>query len=139
MSLNKMTLRIWTPERLVLKSRVDKIVAEAVNGFFCLLPRHIDYLAGLVPGILNFTEDETDYFVAVDKGILVKCGAEVMVSVRNATQGESLEDLEDEVREKFMQIDRKEEEISHAMNQLEADFIRRFIEMNEQRIGSRNG
>ncbi|MFH5834284.1 F0F1 ATP synthase subunit epsilon [Halalkalibaculum sp. DA3122] len=133
MSENRMTLRIWTPDRLVLHSKADKVVAEAGNGFFGLLPRHVDYLAGLVPGILTYTKEQEEHYVAVDKGILVKCGLDVMVSVRDAVEGNNLEMLEKEVRDRFRQTDRKEEEISMAMNQLEADFIRRFVEMNEQR------
>ncbi|MDR8393257.1 F0F1 ATP synthase subunit epsilon [Aliifodinibius sp. S!AR15-10] len=133
MSLQKISLRIWTPDRMILHAGVDKVMAEAPNGFFCLLPRHVDYLAGLVPGILSYTEAEEEHFIAVDRGILVKCGFEVMVSVRNAIPGDNLDELEQEVQEKFQRIDQKEAEISMAMNQLEADFIRRFAKMNEQR------
>lgn len=135
MSINKMTLRVWTPERLVLRAKADRIVAEAGNGFFGLLPRHIDYLAGLVPSLLMYSDDEEEHFLAVDKGILVKCGFDVMISVRNAIGGDNLEALEAEVREKFLREDQKEEEISMAMDQLEADFIRRFVEMKEQSGG----
>jgi len=132
MSLNKMTLKVRTPERLVLNAGVDKVIAEAGNGFFCLLPRHIDYLAVLVPGVLSYFEGSDEKFLAVDRGILVKCGTEVSVSVRGAIQGEDLDQLEEQVRERFRKKDLKDEEISMAMSQLEADFIRRFVEMNEQ-------
>ncbi len=133
MNSDNMTLRVWTPERLILEKKTEKVNAEAANGFFCLLPRHIDYLAGLVPSVLSYTEEDKEQYVAVDKGILVKCGMDVMVSVRNAIRGENLEELEDEVRDKFRRTDKKEQEISIAMDQLEANFIRRFVEMTEEK------
>ncbi|MDZ7691076.1 MAG: F0F1 ATP synthase subunit epsilon [Balneolaceae bacterium] len=135
MSISQMTLQIWTPEQQVLKAKTDKIIAEAVNGFFCLMPRHIDFLAELVPGILSYTLEGEESFLAVDRGILVKCGHEVMVSSRNVIVGESLEKLQQQVQEEFQKAEQKEQEISIAMNQLEADFIRRFVEMREQRTG----
>lgn len=132
MSQDTMTLRIWTPERLLLKTRTEKIIAEAGNGFFCLLPRHLDYLAVLVPGVLTYRANETENYMAVNRGVLVKCGLDVMISVRNAIPGDNLEELEDAVLDRFRRTDLKEEEISQAMSQLEADFIQRFIELNEQ-------
>ncbi|MDX1638524.1 MAG: F0F1 ATP synthase subunit epsilon [Balneolaceae bacterium] len=133
MSQSRMTLKVWTPEQLTLHEKADKIVAEAPGGFFCLLPRHIDFLSELTPGILSYTLDGDERYLAVNRGILVKCGPDVMVSVRSAVQGEYLEDLEHLIRETFQKIDEKEHEITIAMNQLEADFIRRFVEVNKQR------
>ncbi len=80
-----MKLKILIPTIVLVDREVTKVIAEAENGNFCLLPHHIDFVAALVPGILSFTtEGGEEIFVAVDEGILVKCNQEVLVSARNA-------------------------------------------------------
>ncbi|GAH09245.1 unnamed protein product, partial [marine sediment metagenome] len=37
---------------------VKKVVAEAENGWFCLLPKHVDFTTSLTPGILMLTTPE---------------------------------------------------------------------------------
>jgi len=39
-----MNLKILLPAGILLNEQVNKVIAEAVNGSFCLLPRHIDFL-----------------------------------------------------------------------------------------------
>jgi ATP synthase protein I len=78
-----MRLKVLLPTEVLLNEAVTKVIAEAENGSFCLLPRHIDFVAALVPGLLSFTIDEGhEEFLAIDEGILVKCGAEVLVSTK---------------------------------------------------------
>jgi F-type H+-transporting ATPase subunit epsilon len=133
MSWNKIKLRIMTPEREIVSQSADKLVAEARNGSFGLRPRHIDFLAELVPGILSYWDGTEEFLLAVDNGILVKKADEVTVSVRHAIEGDSLEELESVVREQFRVLDQKERETQIALEQLQADFIKRFVEMQKQR------
>ncbi|PQJ35215.1 F0F1 ATP synthase subunit epsilon [Salinibacter sp. 10B] len=124
-----MTLKILLPERVVLHETVDKVVAEGGNGSFGLLPRHIDFVAPLVPGILSYTQDGEEAFVAVDEGVLVKCGGEVLVSVRDAVLGPSLESLEETVRTRFDERRDQERVMHSALAKLEAEVVRRFMEL----------
>ena len=65
-----------------------RIVVETHEGSFGLLPYRLDCVAALVPGILVYeTEAEGEVYLAVDEGLLVKTGLEVLVSVRNAIGG----------------------------------------------------
>ena len=125
-----MTLKILLPERVVLHEPVDKVVAEGANGAFGLLPRHIDFVAPLVPGILSYTQDADEAFVAVDEGVLVKCGDEVLVSVRDAVIGPSLESLEETVRTRFEERRDQERVMHSALAKLEAEVVRRFMELH---------
>ena len=129
-----MTLNIMTPEQKRTFEGVTKIIAEAQNGSFCLKPRHIDYVAALVPGILNFVEGETETFIAVNTGILIKQANNVLISVRYAIEGDDLDDLDRVVQEEFYVLDKKEQDTQIALEQLQADFIRRFVEL--QKIGN---
>lgn len=130
----EMVLKIMLPQKILLQTIATKITADAENGSFTLLPRHVDFFTSLVPGIFIFEKNEVEYFLAVDKGILVKHGYEVFVSVRNAVEGSDLGTLEQLVREQFETVDERERSSQSAMNRLEVDFIRHFIELQEKKL-----
>jgi len=122
-------LKVFLPDKIFLDVEVNKINAEAEDGAFTILPRHVDWVASLVPGILSYQIDDKESFLALDEGVLVKCGAEVMVSVRNAISGENLGNLRQAVEEKFHELDEREKKARSILARFEADFIRRFIEV----------
>lgn len=128
-----MHLKLLLPTEVLMDEPVVKVIAEAVNGAFCLLPRHIDFVAALVPGILICeTAEGATRFFAVDEGTLVKCGGEVLVSTLNAVEGEDLGTLKDTVETRFQDLDEHERLARTALARLEAGTIRRFMEMEEQ-------
>lgn len=139
-----MRLKIVMPSGVLLEEEVVKVVAEAQNGSFCLLPRHIDFAAALVPGILAFTrppslpEGERDrvrgdeIFVAVDEGVLVKCGPEVLVSTWNAVRG-PLGELKQAVRQQFRELSEREQKARSALGKLEASLVHQILEWEDFR------
>lgn len=127
-----MRLRVFTPSGAVLEDEAERIVVEAAEGSVGLLPRHVDYVAVLVPGILLYeTPGGEERLLAVDQGLLVKRGRRVDVSVRDAIPGEELASLRRAVRERFVSLDEREHASRRALAQLEARFIRRFLESAE--------
>jgi len=129
-----MKLKVLLPTEVLVDEPVRKVTAEAANGSFCLLPRHIDFVAALVPGLLSFeTEEEgEEVFLAVAEGVLVKAGQEVRVSVRSAVRGGELGELRRIVEEKFKVLDDKEKTARTAMARIEAGFVRRFLEVRKR-------
>lgn len=128
----EMQLKVLLPAGIFLVARASKVTAEAMNGAFCLLPNHIDFVATLVPGILSFTSEQgedREVFLAIDRGILVKCGAEVLVATRQAIRGDDLESLWQAVEENFRILDEREKRSRSALAKLEAGFMRGFAEM----------
>jgi F-type H+-transporting ATPase subunit epsilon len=125
-----MRLKVLLPSEVLLDAAVTKVIAEAENGAFCLLPRHIDFVAALVPGLLSFeTEDGREEFLAIDEGILVKCSAQVLVSTRQAVRGPDLGSLRQAIDEQFRAVDEQEKKARAAAARLEADLVRRFLEL----------
>jgi len=125
-----MELKVLLPAEVLIEEDVTKVVAEAHNGFFCLLPRHVDFVAALVPGILSYeTGSGREVFLAVDEGILIKCRQEVLVSTRNAVRGPDLGQLKHTVVEKFEALDEREKSARSAIAKIEAGFVRRFLEI----------
>lgn len=126
-----MKLKLLLPQRVFLEAEVAKVVAEASNGSFCILPRHIDFVTALVPGLLAYEPaGGGEIFVAVDQGILVKCGPEVIVSTRNAVSGPEIGVLRDRITEEFEVLDEQERTTESALARLEADLVRRFLELD---------
>ncbi|MCF6158245.1 MAG: F0F1 ATP synthase subunit epsilon [wastewater metagenome] len=123
-----MRLKIVLPTEVLIDQEVTKVVAEAENGYFCLLPRHIDFVTALVPGILSFEPEQgMEEFLAVDEGILVKSGSEVFVSTRNAMRGPDLGSLKQTVEERFQALSDQEKKARSAIARMESSFIRRFL------------
>lgn len=125
-----MRLRVMLPSRILLDQEVLKLVAESEDGSFCLLPRHVDFVTALVPGLLSFvTPEGTEEFLAVDEGSLVKCGPEVLVSVRHATRGGDLGNLRLTVENEFKLLDETERTARSVLARMEADFIHHLLEL----------
>ncbi len=124
-----MRLKVLLPEKVLLDQETEKINAEGENGSFVLLPRHVDFVSSLVPGLLSYTPPGgEEVFLATDHGILVKCGDEVLVSTRLAVLGPELGTLERIVEENFKEVSEKERSTRSALARLEADLARRFFE-----------
>jgi F-type H+-transporting ATPase subunit epsilon len=132
MYLKMMKLKVLLPTKILLQEEVTKVTAEAENGCFCLLPHHIDFVSTLVPGILSFLcTDERERFLAVDEGILVKCGLEVLVSTKQAVEGSELGKLQQTVEREFRVLDEREKLTRAAVAKLEANLIRQFTELGK--------
>jgi len=122
-----MRLQVLLPYGVSLDQQVAKVSAEAENGFFTLLPRHIDFVAALVPGILQYvTGDGQEHFLALDEGILVKQADRVFVSAVRAIPGDDLERLRESVEEELKARDEDEQRARSVVARLEVDTLRRF-------------
>lgn len=127
-----MRLRVSVPTGTVLADEAAKVVAEAAEGSIGILPRHVDYVAVLVPGLLVYeTPSDEEVYLAVDRGLLVKRGDRILVSVRDAVRGDELGTLRRAVRDRFESLDDRERAARTALARLEARFIRQFLQQAE--------
>jgi F-type H+-transporting ATPase subunit epsilon len=126
-----MNLKILLPFQVFTeKSALLRIVAETPEGSFGLLPRRLDCVAALVPGILTYqAESEPEVFVAVDQGVLVKTGPDVLVSVRRAITGRDLGELRAAVKREFLTLDDDEKNVRLVAAKLESGFLRRLANL----------
>ena len=81
-----MNLKVLLPFQIFAeKTGVSRIVAETREGSFRTLATPTRLCGGAHAGILIYeTEAEGEVYVAVDEGVLVKTGPDVLVSVRRA-------------------------------------------------------
>jgi F-type H+-transporting ATPase subunit epsilon len=130
-----MHLRVLLPyEVFADKTGVLRIVAETTDGSYGFLEHRLDCVAAIVPGILEYeTKQEGTVYLAVDEGVLVKTGPDVLVSVRQAIAGTDLAHLHDEVQKQFLTFDKQELTVRDAVNKMEAGFVGRFAEFEHER------
>lgn len=131
-----MHLRVSLPTEILVDEEVIKVIAEAENGMFCMLPRHTDFVAALVPSVLCFYPCEgKETFAALDEGILVKCGVDVFISALNGIRGTDLNELEGLVEKSFLHLDESERKARTALARLEAGTLRGFLDLQEKVYG----
>jgi F-type H+-transporting ATPase subunit epsilon len=123
-----MNLKILLPFQIFAEQTgVSRVVAETRAGSFGLLPQRLDCVAALTPGILIYqTDTESEVYVAVDEGVLIKTGPDVLVSVRRALLGTDLGQLHEAVQREFLTLDEQQQSVRLVMAKLESGFLRRF-------------
>jgi len=133
--ITSMQVMVVLPSGLFHKQNVTRVIAEARNGSFCLLPRHIDFVSALVPGILTLTPaveegdpsgKTEDIYFAIDEGLLVKHQSQVRISTWSAVRG-SLGKLNEAVQTLSQELDEHEQQARLALEHLEANLVRQVL------------
>jgi F-type H+-transporting ATPase subunit epsilon len=110
-----------------------RVVAESLGGSFGLLPNRLDCIAALVPGILEYeTPADGTVYLAVDEGVLVKRGTEVLVSVQRACGGKDLAALHEAVTQEYLQLDARERDVRSAISKMEGSLFARLVELHHE-------
>lgn len=130
-----MRLKVALPAGVLFEKSVEKVIAEAPGGSFCLLPRHADYVSALAPGILSYVESGSqEAHLAVDEGVLVKQGSDVLVATANAAAG-PLGELRDALQRQKQKRDEREEKARAALGKMEASLVRQILQWKERARG----
>jgi F-type H+-transporting ATPase subunit epsilon len=130
-----MHLKILLPTEVYAdETGVSSIVAETSAGSFGLLERRLDCVASLMPGILAYRgPGHPTVYLAVDEGVLVKTGADVLVSVRHAIGGTNLGQLHEAVKQRFLKLGRDERTVRDMVAKMESSFVGRLAEFQHER------
>lgn len=135
----------WAKERIQLKillpfgvlvaeNNVRRIIADTSVGSLGILPHRMDCVAILVPGIFVFeTPDDGEVYVAVDRGILIKTGMTVLVSVRNGVIGTDLHQLQDTIEQEFTALTDQEQAIRLALFKMESTFVQGIMKEHHEK------
>jgi F-type H+-transporting ATPase subunit epsilon len=129
-----MHLKILLPYKVFVDDdQVQRIVALTTEGAFGILPHRLDFAAALSPGLLAWRgESGADTYAAVDVGVMVKAGDDVLCSVRNAVSGADLGALREAVERQFLNLSSQEQSVRNALLKLETGLTRRLAEFNHE-------
>ncbi|MFA5668332.1 MAG: F0F1 ATP synthase subunit epsilon [Balneolaceae bacterium] len=133
MKISSMYLKILLPHKVFADlNEVSKIIVETTNGSYGILPQRLDCTAALIPGILQYeTEDDGVKYIAINDGILIKTGRNVMISVRNAIGNAPLGKLQALVEQEMTELDEIEINARTVMAKLETGFLRNFQKLRK--------
>jgi F-type H+-transporting ATPase subunit epsilon len=125
MESSLMNLKILLPYKIFSETnQVKRIVAETNRGSYGFLPQRLDCVASLIPGIFEYeTESQGIIYLAIDEGVLIKTGHDVLVSVRNAIGGIDLGKLHEAVEKEFLSLDEQEKNVSTVMKKMSSSLI----------------
>ncbi len=126
-----MQLRILLPFGVFASvADVTRIVVMTPAGSFGLLPHRLDCATVLSPGLLSYsTASSGEIHLAIDAGVLVKTGAEVVVCVRHAIAGADLGHLRQAVEHQFLNLSEQEKSSRTTLAKLESGLLRGFAEL----------
>jgi F-type H+-transporting ATPase subunit epsilon len=129
-----MYLKILLPFKVFIEANnVSDIIIETSEGSFGLLPQRLDCVAALVPGIFTYkTAPDDVHYIAVDAGVLIKAGTQVLVSVRNAIGGADLGKLGEMIKNDLSKKDESEKEVRIVTAKLESGFMYSFDKFRKQ-------
>jgi len=126
-----LTLKIVTPERIVLEKQVDEVTARAVDGEFSVLPKHEPLVSALAVDVLRYKADGQDHFAAVIGGILEVNNSvvtvlsdmaelETEIDAVRAEKAKQRAQAEEMQRTDKLDVQLKEMALSRAMTRLKA-------------------
>ena len=124
-----MRVRLVIPGKTYLDEDMDKVTAPGKEGSFQILPKHIDVVSSLQPGILVLTKNQKNRYFAINQGVLVKEHDLIHISSYQVMEGASLAELQETISETFKTLDEKEKRLKQILTKLEADTLIRFMEM----------
>ena len=131
-----MRLRLLVPAKLALEIEITQLKIEAMDGERAFLPHHQDFFTALPAGIVTYkTKTDSEHFVAIDHGLLVKCLNLVTLTTHQAILSDSLMELRSLIHEQFFDIDEQQKKGRTALARLEAGAIRQFINLEHLRHG----
>jgi len=112
---------------------VERIVVTTTAGSLGILPNRLDCAAAIVPGIVEYqTAADGVCYAALDEGVMIKTGREVVISVRRAFAGDGLDLLQAQLEREFLTQTAAEQEARAVLAKLESGFLHRFVDVRHE-------
>ncbi len=135
----EMRLKVYSPTGIVLETPVTQVDFEAIDGFYTVLPRHVDMVSALKSSILSYKIDGKKSYVACHQGVLVKKGENVSVSTKLAIMGTDLKELQKMIEVDFKTMEQERKEVNLTMARLELGLAKGLMDLNKNKEGGHVG
>ncbi|MFH1351656.1 MAG: F0F1 ATP synthase subunit epsilon [Pseudomonadota bacterium] len=117
--MGKLYLEVVTPEKVMVSEEVDTVVAPGTEGEFGVLPGHINFLSGIVPGELRYDTGTNKERMVVTTGFAEVSNDKVSILVDAA---EKTSDIDIERARKAME--RARDRLAMGRSAEDMDFVR---------------
>lgn len=134
-----MKLKILTPAQIFVDTFIEKVDFEAVDGYFTLLPKHIDFITSLKQTIVQYQANNKTHYVACDRGVVVKKSDEVIISTSLAITDDNLEKLKKTIEVDFKQMEQERKEVLVSMSRLEVGLTKGLMNLTSMREANHVG
>ncbi len=125
-------LRVYIPSGIVFDEDVDFLRAQDSTGTFGILGRHTDFLTILKPSVVIIKQGGRELYLAVKGGIFSFQDNTARITTEAAMVGDSLEELHELVRERFMKESERERALGETIRNMEKGFLKRLIELERE-------
>ncbi|MDR2902267.1 MAG: hypothetical protein LBU87_04085 [Lactobacillales bacterium] len=127
-----MRLKVFSPIGVALDAEISKVDFEAIDGFWTLLPKHVDFINALKPGIVTYYPTSgTPKYVACNEGVLVKKGDTVSISTRLSIMDDSLDKLVKTIETDFKAMEEERKEVNVSMARLEIGLTKGLMSLSK--------
>ncbi|HEY0257499.1 MAG TPA: hypothetical protein VGC39_08650 [Candidatus Methylacidiphilales bacterium] len=126
-------LKILLPSRVLTERKgVTRIIAATPTGAFRILPHQANCVVALAPGVLTYeAAEEGEVNLAIDHGLLVKAGADVLVSVRDAKEGIELGKLTEALSHMLTRSE-QEHTVPTVLAEMERGLTSSYVEFHQE-------
>lgn len=126
-----MNFKLLIPTQILLDTPIEKIDVEALDGFFTLLPKHIDFITALKSSIITYTVNGKNLYAACDRGVLIKRGDSVRVSTPLAVLSDNLDTLKKTIATTFKNMEQERKELNLSMARLELGLTKGLMHLSQ--------
>jgi F-type H+-transporting ATPase subunit epsilon len=117
--MGELYLEVITPEKVIVSQKADIVVAPGTLGEFGVLPEHVAFLSGIIPGELRYSLDGKAESLAVSAGFSEVFNNRVSVLVDAAEMGHEID-----VERAKLAMERAKERLAKDRGTEDIDFLR---------------
>ena len=112
-------LEVVTPEGILVSQEVDLLMASGTEGEFGILPGHINFLSGIVPGELRFDHGGRSEYMAITSGFAEVSDNKVSILVDSAEKA-----IDIDIERAQRALERARERLEKDRESEDIDFVR---------------
>ena len=125
-----MRFKVFTPVGVLLNQEVSSVDFQAIDGFWTILPRHVDMVSALRPCVVQYKDAEGQKnYIACNKGVLIKQGHTVSLSTNLAILNDSLETLTKTIKINYKEMEEERKEMNVVLSQLELGLTKGLLKL----------
>ena len=117
--MGKIKLEVVTPAGIITSVEVDTVAAPGSEGEFGVLPGHINFLSGIVPGELRYSIGEKTEYMSVDAGFAEVSDDKVSILVDSAEMSSDID-----IERAKSAMERAQQRLAQKKDKADIDFLR---------------